>query len=86
MHTDNQRNMLLAESLQIVFGVAMSITIAGILVSLLMGGVKLETKSNRTMAEEAGVTLFAEGITPEVELASELVPDLIGEIRPKENK
>ncbi|MBC8015877.1 MAG: hypothetical protein H7X79_09045 [Sporomusaceae bacterium] len=43
----------------------------------------MEKTSNRTMAEEAGVTLFAEGIAPEVELASELVPDLIGEVRPQ---
>jgi MFS family permease len=73
----------LAESLHIVFWAAMVIAVAGSIVSLLMGEAKLEKKPNRTVAEEAGVTLFAEGITPEVELASELVPDLIDGDRPK---
>lgn len=73
----------LAESLHIVFWVAMLIAIVGIIVSMLMGQAKLESRSNRKAAEEAGVTLFAEGIAPEVELASELVPDLIDRVRYK---
>jgi MFS family permease len=76
----------LAESLHIVFWVAMLIAVVGIIVSLLMGQAKLESKSNRTVAEEAGITLFAEGIAPEVELASELVPDLIDRVRYKSSK
>jgi EmrB/QacA subfamily drug resistance transporter len=72
----------LAESLHIVFWVAMLSAIAGIIVSLLMGDAKLEGKSERKPMEEAGLTLFAEGI-PEVELASELVPDLIDGAQPK---
>jgi EmrB/QacA subfamily drug resistance transporter len=72
----------LAESLHIVFWVAMLIAIAGIIVSLLMGDARLGGKSERKPIEEAGLTLFAEGI-PEVELASELVPDLIDGARPK---
>lgn len=67
----------LADSLQIVFWVAMLVSIAGIFVSLLMGSARLEKKSDRSFSEEAGVTLFAEGIAPEVELSAELVPDLI---------
>ena len=73
----------LAESLQIVFLVAMFIAIVGIFVSLLMGGEKVEKTSNRTPLEEVGVTLFTEGIAPEVELTSEVVPDMISEVRPK---
>ena len=72
----------LAESLHIVFWAAMLSAIAGIIVSLLMGNAKLEGKSERKPIEEAGLTLFAEGI-PEVELASELVPDLIDGARTK---
>lgn len=69
--------LALAESLQIVFWVAMLIAVAGIFVSLLMGEAKLERKSTKTVAEEAGITLFAEGVAAEVELAAEFVPDLI---------
>lgn len=69
--------LALAESLQIVFWTAMLISLAGILVSLLMGEAKLERKPNAMNAEEAGLTLFSEGIAPEVELSAELVPDLI---------
>ena len=67
----------LADSLQIVFWVAMLVAIMGILVSLLMGNARLQRTSTRSFSEEAGVTLFAEGIAPEVELSVELVPDLI---------
>ena len=69
--------LAVAESLQIVFWIAMLIAVAGILVSLFMGGAKLGKKVTMTVAEEAGLTLFAEGVAQEVELASELVPDLI---------
>lgn len=78
--------LALAESLQIVFLVATIFTVGGILVSLLMGGAKLERKSKKKDAEEAGITLFAESISPNVELASELVPDLIDEAQPKKSK
>ncbi|WP_378954514.1 MDR family MFS transporter [Pelosinus sp. sgz500959] len=76
----------LSESLQIVFWVAMLIAIAGIVISLFMGGAKLEKGNDRSGLEEAGVTLFAENIVSEVELASELVPDLIKESQSKERQ
>lgn len=69
--------LALAESLQIVFWTAMVISLTGILVSLLMGEAKLEKKSAAMDAQGAGITLFSEGIAPEVELSAELVPDLI---------
>jgi EmrB/QacA subfamily drug resistance transporter len=76
----------LADSLHIVFWVAMLISLAGILVSLLMGRARLETKFKLPVAEEAGITLFAEGVAPEMELAAELVPDLVaGTKQRKEN-
>lgn len=67
----------LADSLHIVFWVAMIISIVGILVSLFMGGTKLDKKVTRPIAEQAGVTLYADGLAAEIELAAELVPDLI---------
>ncbi|AIF51174.1 MDR family MFS transporter [Pelosinus sp. UFO1] len=74
----------LADSLHIVFWVAMFISVIGIFISLLMGNARLGKKSDRTLIEEAGVTLFTEGITPEVEISAELVPDLIeSEKKPK---
>lgn len=67
----------LADSLHVVFWVAMFISVIGIFISLLMGNARLGKKSDRTPIEEAGVTLFTEGIAPEVEISAELVPDLI---------
>lgn len=67
----------LADSLQIVFLAAMFITIAGMVIGFMLGEAGLGKKTGRSLAEEAGVTLFAEGITAETELAAELVPDLI---------
>jgi MFS family permease len=67
----------LADSLQMVFWVAMFITIAGIFISLLMGNAGVAKKTHPSAMEEAGVTLFAEGMATEVELSAELVPDLI---------
>ena len=66
----------LAESLQVVFWVAMLIAAAGLVISLLIGNASLKRKPDKPETD-AGVILFAEGIAPEVELASELVPDLI---------
>jgi MFS family permease len=66
----------LAESLHIVFWTAMVIAVAGVIISLLIGDARLESKPKREAMEEAGLLLYAEGI-PEVELASELVPDLV---------
>lgn len=76
----------LAESLQIVFWSATIIAVIGILASLLMGGVKLDRKLSKAISEEAGVTLLAEGISPEVELAAELVPDLIDGAQSKKTR
>jgi hypothetical protein len=66
----------LADSLHMVFLVAMGITAAGVLVSLLLGDARIE-KAPQPALEEAGVTLFAEGLAVEAELAAELVPDLL---------
>jgi len=71
----------LADSLQIVFWVSMLISIVGVFVSLLVGNARLEKKSARSFGEEVGVTLFAEGIAPEVKLSAKLVPDLIDKKR-----
>lgn len=68
----------LADSLHLVFWVAMFILLAGVVISLLLGSAKIESKVERPAAEEAGITLFAEGLTTETEIAAELVPDLIG--------
>jgi EmrB/QacA subfamily drug resistance transporter len=65
----------LAESLQIVFWFAAFFAVLGILVSLLLGSAKLDRKS-AGRPRDAGATLFAEGISS-VELAAEIVPDLI---------
>ncbi|WP_066244974.1 MDR family MFS transporter [Anaerosporomusa subterranea] len=93
MMTVNMQQLLLpalktalADSLHIVFWVAMIISIAGILVSLLMGGAKLNNKVDRSIAEQAGVTLYADGLAAEMELAAELVPDLIDGDQPKRKK
>ncbi|WP_217805838.1 MDR family MFS transporter [Sporomusa malonica] len=67
----------LADSLQLVFLVSMFVIIAGVIISLFMGNAKVESKADRPAAEQAGVTLFAEGLATEVEIAAELVPDLI---------
>jgi EmrB/QacA subfamily drug resistance transporter len=72
----------LAESLHIVFGVAMVIALAGVGVSLLIGDASLTNKPDRNVVEEAGLTLYAEGIT-EVELAAELAPDMLAETQVK---
>jgi EmrB/QacA subfamily drug resistance transporter len=72
----------LAASLHFVFLVAMFITIAGIFVSSLLGNAKVEKEAKKPTAQDAGVKLFAEGIASEMELAAELVPDLIAEKRP----
>lgn len=84
MMTVNMQQLLLpalktalADSLHIVFWVAMIISMVGIFVSLLMGGTKLNNKAERPAAEQAGVTLYADGLAAEIELAAELVPDLI---------
>jgi MFS family permease len=67
----------LADSLQMVFFVAMGITIVGIVISFFMGNAGIEKKSSLPAAEQAGVTLFAEGFVTETEIAPELVPNLL---------
>jgi MFS family permease len=69
----------LADSLHLVFLVSMFVILAGVLISLFMGNSKVKRKADRPAAEDAGVILFAEGLATEVELASELVPDLISD-------
>ena len=67
----------LADSLHIVFIVSTAVIAAGVLISLFLGSASIKKKASRSTAEDIGVTLFAEGITPETELSAELVPDLI---------
>jgi EmrB/QacA subfamily drug resistance transporter len=67
----------LAESLQIVFLTAMFVMFAGIVASWWMGNAGIKKKSEKPAVQEAGVTLFAEGVATEIELSAELVPDLI---------
>lgn len=68
---------ILADSLHLVFLVAMAIILVGMLMSYFMGDAGLVKKVERPIAEEAGLTLFAEGVATEMEIAAELVPDLI---------
>lgn len=67
----------LADSLQIVFFVAMAVSLAGAGISFLMGKAGINSKASHPPAMEAGITLFAEGLATETELAAELAPDLI---------
>lgn len=76
----------LADSLHTVFLVAMAFVIAGILASLLLGDARLETRAPRPAAQDAGVTLFAEGMAVEGEIAAELIPDLIAGDRPRKTQ
>lgn len=73
----------LAESLHVVFWVAMLVVVAGIFLSLFMGKAKLVTKTERAMTEEAGATLLANGVVSDMELAAEIIPDLIDGDKPK---
>lgn len=72
----------LADSLKIVFLVAMLVTIVGILATYLLGDARLEKSGRESPADNAGVLLFAEGMAVEGEIAAELVPDLIAGHRP----
>jgi EmrB/QacA subfamily drug resistance transporter len=67
----------LAESLQIVFLAAMLIALAGVGFSLLIGNISIVKNNSNSQIEDAGVIFFAEGGAANVELAAELVPDLI---------
>jgi MFS family permease len=74
----------LAESLQVVFLAAMFIALAGVGFSLLLGDIPMANKASKSQIEDAGVILFAEGITVEGEIAAELVPDLVDGDAPRE--
>lgn len=76
----------LADSLQLVFLVSMFVMGAGIIISLFIGDSRVQGKVERAATEEAALTLFAEGIAVEVELAAELVPDLLVEDKTSANK
>jgi len=67
----------LAESLQIVFLAAMFISLVGVGFSLLIGNISIIKKHSDSQVEDAGVVLFAEGGATNVEIAAELVPDLV---------
>lgn len=74
----------LAESLQIVFLAAMFITLAGVGFSLLIGNISIVKKYSDSQVEDAGVIIFAEGGATNIEVAAELVPDLVdGDIKNK---
>lgn len=66
----------LADSLQIVFWSAAFVAVIGIFVSLLIGNARIKPANNQ-ISDDSGVILFAEGLTTEVELAAETVPDII---------
>lgn len=76
----------LADSLQLVFLVAMAVLVVGFIVSFFMGDSKIAGKADKPAAEDAGITLFAEGLITEAELAAELVPDLLSETVPLRNR
>lgn len=70
--------LAMTQSLHLVFLVAMSITIVGIFISLLIGNVRIEKQKHRPFAEEAGREFLAEGAPPEaIVVPSNLEPDLI---------
>ncbi len=74
----------LAESLQVVFLAAMFISLVGVGFSLLIDNSPIAKKPSNSQLEDAGVILFAEGGgTMEVELAAEVVPDLVAEVAKK---
>jgi hypothetical protein len=68
----------LAESLQVVFLVAMFIALVGVGFSLLIGNIPILQKTSNSRVEDAGTLLFAEGIVVENEISAELMPDLVG--------
>lgn len=76
----------LADSLQLVFLVAMAVLVVGFIVSFFMGDSRIAGKADKPATEDAGITLFAEGLITEVELAAELVPDLLSETAPLRNR
>ncbi len=63
----------LADSLSMVFLIAMLVTIIGIPISLLLGNARIERTQKIPAAQEAGMELLAE----EVEITSAMEPDLI---------
>lgn len=63
----------LADSLNLVFLIAMLLAIVGIAVSLSMGKARITRTSEKTSAQEVGMELLAE----EVEMTSAMEPDLI---------
>ncbi|MGE5379498.1 MAG: MDR family MFS transporter [Methylocystaceae bacterium] len=69
----------LADSLQIIFQVAMFITITGIAVSFYMSDARVTKKKTQPTVQDAARLLYAEGFATKMELAAELVPDLIEE-------
>lgn len=71
------RNVL-AESLQVVFLVAMCIALVGVGFSLLIGNISIIPRKSRSPVEDTGTLLFAEGIVMENKISAELIPDLVG--------
>lgn len=68
----------LADSLHTVFLIAMLISVAGILLSLLMGDARIQKTAQRPDLEQSGMELMAETMTFEGEVPAEMEPDLIG--------
>jgi len=71
--------LALAKSLHVVFLVSMLIVACGILISLPMGKASLNPKEPKKGAAGAGKTLLANGLASDMELAAEIIPDLIDE-------
>lgn len=71
--------IILADSLHLVFLVAMVIIVIGMLASYFMGDARLVKTAEKPATDDAGLMLFAEGVATEVEIAAELVPDLLEE-------
>lgn len=75
----------LAESLQVVFLVAMFIALVGVGFSLFIGNIPIVRKPSNSEIKDAGIILYAEGIAVEGEIAAELVPDLVDGDIPRDN-
>lgn len=69
--------LALAESLQVVFLIAMFVALAGALISQLMGNAKIERKRSRSVVERAEKKLCVEELAAKAEFSDEIVPDII---------
>lgn len=73
----------LADSLHIVFFIAMWVALLGVVVSLFLGSKKIEKKAQEPTLEQCCKELMAEGICVEGELLPESQPDLLNNNKEK---